>query len=283
MTAQIIDGKALADSLKESMKKEVQECCEIERAPHLAVIRVGNDPASEIYVRNKTRFCEEVGIIVSDVRVPAEISQEQFSWLVRDYQYNDFMDGVMVQLPLPEGLINEAVHDGVDVDCQGAEALGSLFTSQDRNSLAPCTAKAVMRLLEVPKVDLCGLHMVIVGRSNLVGKPLALMALQKDMTVTVAHSKTKSLAEITSQADVLVSATGVPYIIKSEMVKKDAIVIDVGISRLGDTICGDVAYDVRDVASWLTPVPRGVGPMTVAMLAENTIQSCKRRIRKRND
>ena len=280
MTAQIINGQALADSLKESMKEEVKKCREIERAPHLAVIRVGNDPASEIYVRNKTRFCEEVGIIVSDIRIPTGISQEEFNWLVRDYQYNDFMDGVMVQLPLPEGLENEEINSNVDVDCQCAEALGGLFFPLDSDDLAPCTAKAVMRLLEVPKVDLSGLHMVIVGRSNLVGKPLALMALQKDMTVTVAHSKTKDLAEITSQADILVSATGVPFIIKAEMVKKDAIVIDVGISRLGEMICGDVAYNVRDVASWISPVPKGVGPMTVAMLAKNTIESCKRRIRR---
>ena len=278
MTAQIIDGKALADSLKGAMREEVLACHNKERVPHLIVIRVGDDPASEIYVRNKTCFCKEVGIAVSDAWLPENVSQEEFDWLVRDYQYNDFVDGVMVQLPLPKKLTNIDLNNIVDVDCQGAEALGQVFFPQDRKALAPCTAKAVMRLLEVPKVDLSGLHMVIVGRSNLVGKPLALMALQKDMTVTVAHSKTKNLREITSQADVLVSATGVPYIIKPEMVKKDAIVIDVGISRLGDTVCGDVSYDVREVAGWLTPVPRGVGPMTVAMLAENTIESCKRRI-----
>lgn len=258
----IIDGKAAAAEIKNSLRGAKAK---------LAVLMVGEDPASSVYVRNKERACAEVGLQSCSRRLPATATTEEVIAAVKELCR--WADGVLVQLPLPDHIDAKKVLGAIppekDVDGFHPNNLGRLMIGED--GPAPCTPAGIMRLLG----DVAGKHCVVVGRSNTVGKPLALMLLQADATVTVCHSKTKDLATFTRQADVLISAVGKPCFITAEMVKPGAIVIDVGINRTAEgKLCGDVDFaTVSEIASAITPVPGGVGPMTVAMLLENTVRT----------
>lgn len=287
MTAQIIDGKALAESLKAGLREQVLECKKIERAPHLVVIQVGSDPASDIYIRNKVRYCRDLGITVTHVRLDATCKPDEVRNLLVTYNYESNIDGIMIQDPLPEQFddydwSDDDIQPCRDVDGQTNEQMGALFWSVPvRGELYACTAYGCLKLMHTVHDSLEGLHVVIVGRSTVCGKPLAMMVLREDATVTICHSKTKNLKNFTKQADILVVATGKAGLITPEYVKEGATVIDVGITRTeSGKIVGDVAPEVMEVAGHMTPVPGGVGPMTVAMLARNVVRSCQMRLTK---
>jgi len=279
MAAKIIDGKALAAQLRASLKPAVEALAARGTRPGLAAILAGDDPASRVYVRNKVNACEETGVRSElhefSLGVPERTLLECIAALNRDPQVH----GILVQLPLPAHLDAErvlaAVAPAKDVDGFHAGNLGSLLRGAPR--LLPCTPAAVLRLLDHAGVPLAGRHAVVIGRSNIVGKPLALLLLQRDATVTICHSKTAQLAELARRADVLVAATGRPRMVGAEMVKPGACVIDVGTSRSADgKLVGDVDFAaVKDIAGWITPVPGGVGPMTVAMLVANTVRAAE--------
>lgn len=258
----IIDGKAIAAQVKASLQGSDAK---------LAVIMVGDDPASSVYVRNKERACAEVGIRSCSRRLPATASTKEV--IASIAELSAWADGILVQLPLPEHIDEKKVLGAIppekDVDCFHPYNIGKLLTGEA--SLRPCTPAGILHLLG----DVSGKHCVIIGRSNIVGKPLALMLLHANATVTVCHSKTEDLASYTRQADVLISAVGKPRFITADMVKRGAVVIDVGINRdENGKLCGDVAFEeVAAKASAITPVPGGVGPMTVAMLLKNTVEA----------
>ena len=287
MTAKLIDGKAIAEALKPEMIQDVEHCKKHSRAPHLAVVQIGDNPASEIYVRNKTRFCRSVGINVTDVHINEDANYREVRDVFTCLNYDGGYDGLMLQLPTPKIFQDicddeDFIQSAKDVDGQSNDQLGALMSSERQvGELAACTAQAVMECIYSVHESIAGLHMVIVGRSKLVGKPLAMLALRagEDATVTVCHSKTKNLCEITRQADILVVAIGKPHFIDAKYVKFGATVIDVGINRVDGKVVGDVAPNVEEVAGALTPVPGGVGPLTVAFLARNTIDACMDHIR----
>jgi methylenetetrahydrofolate dehydrogenase (NADP+) / methenyltetrahydrofolate cyclohydrolase len=277
MSAKIIDGKSLASAVRDSVAQTIQTLAARGVRPGLAVLLAGNNPASRLYVRNKVRACEQTGVrwelheYAHDV--PETALLERIDGLNRD----PGVHGILVQLPLPRRLdvsrILDAVSPAKDVDGFNLENLGALAAG--RPGFVPCTPAGIMRMLEHEGVPLAGRHAVVVGRSNVVGKPLALLLLQKDATVTICHSKTPALAEMTRRADILVAAVGRPALITADMVKPGACVIDVGTNRLPDgKLTGDVDFPaVREVAGLISPVPGGVGPMTVAMLISNTVRS----------
>lgn len=270
----ILDGKGLATKLRGELKEKIK-CFPKEIG--LAVVIVGDDPASEIYVRNKIRACEEVGIRSFSYRLAADCGQAALENLLEELAENSAVHGVLLQLPLPKGFDEQAalakipVHK--DVDGFQAENLGRILTKE--KGYVPCTPFGVMKLLEETGVELRGKRAVVIGRSNTVGKPLALLLLNADATVTVCHSKTENLQSICKEADILVAAVGKAKLVTEEMVKDGAIVIDVGINRDGNgKLCGDVDFEnVKEKASWITPVPGGVGPMTITMLLWNTYQA----------
>ena len=282
MAAQILDGKALAQKIQRELHGRVQTLqAQIGRPPGLAVLMVGDNPASAVYVRNKERACTKVGIASFGRHFDADASQQELEAAIAQLNQNPQVDGILVQLPLPQHLDSVALLHQIDPD-KDADGLhpvnlGRLVRSEP--GLRSCTPAGVMRLLEEYEVKLEGKQAVVLGRSILVGKPLALMLLAKNATVTVAHSRTSDLAKVTRQADILVAAVGKPKLITAEMVKPEAIVVDVGINRLEDEqgksrLVGDVDFDgVAEVANWITPVPGGIGPMTVAMLLKNTVDS----------
>lgn len=285
MSAQIIDGKAVAKNLRAQLKEEVNaQVAKGLRAPGLAVILVGADPASEVYVRNKRRACEEVGIKSFSYDLPANTTQEELEKLIDECNANNEIDGILVQFPLPEGLderrIIEKIASDKDVDGFHPYNVGRL--AQRIPVLRACTPKGVMTLLKSINADLLGINAVIVGASNLVGRPMALELLLEGATVTVTHRFTKNLESFVRTADLLIVACGKPNLVPGEWVKDGAIVIDVGINRLEDgSLCGDVGYEeAAKHASFITPVPGGVGPMTVATLMENTVQAYKNHIAK---
>ncbi len=284
MTARIVQGKALAQSLEAEWMQEAAKLREsFGRAPGLAVVLVGSDPASSVYVRNKTRACERTGVKAFEHRLPEEASEAEVLDLIEKLNSSDEIDGILVQLPLPEhispGKVIDRISPKKDVDGFHMHSAGALLTGK-RRGFRPCTPEGIMKLLESIGCDPRGKEAVVVGRSNIVGKPLALMLLEKDATVTIAHSRTRSLEAVTHRADILIAAVGKPKMITADMVKHGAVVIDVGVNRLPDgKLCGDVDFSsVRSVASWLTPVPGGVGPMTISMLIGNTIAAMKSRV-----
>jgi len=275
----LIDGKTLAATLRASLKNSVASLRARGVQPGLAAVLVGDDPASRVYVRNKIRACDEAGIRSVRRELPASTSESQLLDCIAELNSDRSIHGILVQLPLPKLLdadrILAAISPLKDVDGFHAANLGALV--QGRPGFVPGTPSGVMRLLEHAAVPLAGRRAVIVGRSSIVGKPLALLLLQKDATVTICHSKTADLASVTRQADILVAAVGKAGMITAEMVKPGACVIDVGINRLADgKLAGDVDFaGVTEVAGAITPVPGGVGPMTVAMLMANTVRAAE--------
>ena len=282
MTAAIIDGKALAGRIQDELKTRVARCTAAGHRPGLAVVLVGEDPASQVYVRNKVRACARTDIRSEEIRLPAETTEAELLAVIERLNADPETDGILVQLPLPKHLSSEIVIAAIspekDVDGFHVVSAGSLLTG--RTGFRPCTPYGVMKLLEEAKCDPCGKHAVVIGRSNIVGKPQALMLLEKNATVTVAHSRTKDLAAVTRQADILVAAVGRAKMVKADMVKPGAVVIDVGMNRdENGRLCGDVDFDaVKEVAGAITPVPGGVGPMTIAMLMTNTVEAVERRL-----
>jgi len=281
MPAIVIDGKSLAATLRAAQKKAVESLVARGVRPGLAAVLAGSDPASRVYVRNKARACEETGVRSELYELPANISEEAL--LDRVLALNDDPDvhGILVQLPLPKQVdahkVLETISPAKDVDGFHAANLGALLAGEPR--MVPCTPAGVMRLLEHAGVALAGAHAVVIGRSNIVGKPLALLLLQKDATVTICHSRSSDLQRIALEADLLVAAVGRAKLVDAAMVKPGACVVDVGMNRLADgSFAGDVDFEaVRRVAGWITPVPGGVGPMTVAMLLENCITAASRK------
>ena len=281
MSARVIDGRAVAAAVRERVREEVSAYrSEAGRAPTLATVIVGNDPASEIYVRNKRRACEEVGMESVHHGLDEATSEAELLELVTRLGDDPEVDGILVQLPLPEQIdpdvVVAAIDPGKDVD--GLTPLNAGLLAHGTPGLVPCTPAGVMELLRHEEVKLEGAEAVVVGRSKLVGVPLARLLLAANATVTVCHSRTRDLAASCRRADVLVAAVGVPKLIGADAVKPGAVVIDVGINRLEDGFHGDVDFDaVAGVAGAITPVPGGVGPMTIAMLLVNTLQAAMAR------
>lgn len=278
MSAQLMDGKALAAQKKAAIRAEVER---LARTPGLAVVLVGENPASQIYVRGKARDCEECGIRCMDFRLPAQTTESELLTLIAELNGRADVDGILVQLPLPEGIrerrVLEAIAPEKDVDAFHPENVGRLVQGQTR--YLPCTPAGVMELLRAAGVDPAGRRAVIVGRSNIVGKPMALLLLQADATVTVCHSRTPDLADECRRADILISAVGRRGLITADMIKPGAAVVDVAMNRDEDgKLCGDVDFAAAcAVAAHITPVPGGVGPMTRAMLMENTLRAARLR------
>jgi methylenetetrahydrofolate dehydrogenase (NADP+)/methenyltetrahydrofolate cyclohydrolase len=280
MTAQLIDGKAIAASLRQQIAKRVAERRQQGlRAPGLAVILVGSDPASQVYVSHKRKDCEEVGFVSQAYDLSASTSQDELLALIERLNDDPSIDGILVQLPLPESLdaslLLEHIRPDKDVDGFHPYNIGRL--AQRMPLLRPCTPKGIMTLLHSTGVDLYGLHAVVVGASNIVGRPMAMELLLAGCTVTITHRFTKELASHVAQADIVVVAAGKPGLVKGEWIKQGAIVIDVGINRQADgKLIGDVEYDAAlPRAGWITPVPGGVGPMTRACLLENTLHAAE--------
>jgi methylenetetrahydrofolate dehydrogenase (NADP+)/methenyltetrahydrofolate cyclohydrolase len=281
MAARVIDGKAVAAAVRERVKVDVAAYEEeTGRVPGLATVLVGDDPASEIYVRNKRRTTEEVGMRSIHYGPKASIREEELLELVRELGDDDEVDGILVQLPLPAHLDSDAVVQALNPqkDVDGLTPFNAGLLAHGTPGLVPCTPAGVMELLGHEGVELEGAEAVVVGRSKLVGVPVARLLLQANATVTVCHSRTRELDAACRRADVLVAAVGVPRLLGKEAVKPGAIVIDVGMNRLDEGLCGDVDYEeAAEVAAAITPVPGGVGPMTIAMLLSNTLQAARMR------
>lgn len=279
MVARIIDGKVIAAELCEEMKGEVEKVRASGLIPGLAVVIVGEDPASKVYVGQKEKACANLGIYSEKHTLPADVSEEELVGLIRGLNEDPKIHGILVQLPLPghidEGRVLETIDPRKDVDGFHPVNVGKLVVGEE--TLLPCTPHGIIVLLERAGVDLKGKETVVVGRSNIVGKPVSLLLLSKHATVTICHSKTEDLAAHTGRADVLVVAVGKPETIKADMVKEGVVVIDVGVNRLEDgRLVGDVDFEgVKEKASAITPVPGGVGPMTITMLMRNTIEAAK--------
>ncbi len=278
--AKLIDGKAVAAEVRAEIAKEVADLQDTDGiTPGLAVVIVGDDPASRTYVNNKKKACAEVGIYSEEYALPAETSQQELLDLVSRLNKKQDIDGILVQLPLPKGLnekaVIEAIDPGKDVDAFHESNVGRIMIGNFH--FLPCTPAGVMELLRHEGIDVAGKDCVVVGRSNIVGKPMAMLLLHSNGTVTVCHSKTKDLPEVCRRADILISAVGKAKFITADMVKPGAVVIDVGMNRdENGKLCGDVDFAaVEPIASCITPVPGGVGPMTIAMLLKNTIAAAK--------
>ena len=289
MSAKIIDGKAIAADLKQQVKQDVTALKEKGVAVGLAVILVGDDPASHVYVRNKIKSCEDVGIVSTEQRLGGDATEKEVRHVIKNLNTNPNVHGILLQLPLPnhlrdvqESLVQEIIPQK-DVDGLTTLNAGKLFLEHD-DGLAPCTPQGSLRLIKSVEQNLSGKHAVVIGRSNLFGKPMAQMLLQENCTVTIAHSRTQNIESICAQADILVAAVGRTEMVKANWVKDGAIVIDVGINRQPPKVeggksklLGDVDFeDVKEVASAITPVPGGVGPMTIACLLANTVRAARR-------
>jgi methylenetetrahydrofolate dehydrogenase (NADP+)/methenyltetrahydrofolate cyclohydrolase len=280
MSAQIMYGKSISDSIRQEMIQEVDLLKSKGITPGLVVILVGEDPASQVYVKHKAKACEQLGYYSEVVSVPAETTQDELLVLIERYNAQENIHGILVQLPLPKHIEEKAIIDSIsvekDVDGFHPESVGNLMIGDD--ALLPCTPSGVIELLKRTGNHPAGKHAVVIGRSNIVGKPVAMLLLRENATVTICHSRTQNIEEMARQADILVVAVGIPKLVKKEWVKPGAVVIDVGVNRLPDgKLCGDVDYDdVMETAGWITPVPGGVGPMTITMLMANTLKSAKR-------
>jgi methylenetetrahydrofolate dehydrogenase (NADP+) / methenyltetrahydrofolate cyclohydrolase len=281
MSATVLDGKALGARIRGELKLETDRLAAEGITPRLAVVLVGDDPASQIYVRSKTAACAQAGIMTFDHRLPAATSDAELLGLVASLNADPRVDGILIQLPLPAGIdarrVLFAVDPRKDVDGIHPENVGRLLMGEPR--FVACTPFGVMKLIEEARLPLAGAHAVVVGRSNMVGKPMAALLLNADTTVTVCHSKTRDLAATVGRADLLVAAVGRPQMIRGDWVKPGAVVIDVGINRTAEgTLLGDVEYAAAAArAGAITPVPGGVGPMTIAMLLANTVTAAKLR------
>lgn len=280
MTARILDGKKISAEIRASVKEETARLKERGVVPGLAVVLVGDNPASKVYVGQKEKGCLEAGFASFLHRLPETTSQKDLLDLIAKLNGDPLVHGILVQLPLPDQIDEEKVIAAIkpekDVDGFSPVNMGRLMAGMA--AIEPCTPKGIMRLLEASGIELTGKEAVVIGRSNIVGKPVALMLLAKSATVTVCHSRTKDLAEHTKRADILVAAVGRPKFVTEDMVKDGVVVIDVGINRLEEGLVGDVDFEgVSEKASWITPVPGGVGPMTIAMLLENTLEQAKLR------
>lgn len=277
MAAIVLDGKALAAKCKEEVKKEAAT---LARTPGLAVIIVGNNPASRVYVNSKRKDCEECGFLSEEYALPEETTQEELITLIQQLNERADIDGILCQLPLPQGIDEEAVLMAIspdkDVDGFHPMNMGALLVGKE--GFLPCTPYGIMEILDEYGIDPKGKQCVVIGRSNIVGKPMALLLLQRHGTVTICHSRTKNLAEVCRSADILVAAVGKVDIVTADMVKPGAVVIDVAMNRNeAGKLCGDVDYaGAKEVASAITPVPGGVGPMTRAMLMKNTLLAAKK-------
>ena len=275
----VIDGKTLAQNLRKNIANEVKQ---YSRPPGLAVILVGDDQASQVYVRNKSRACVEVGFYSDQIHKSANITEEELLSEVYRLNENPTIDGILVQLPLPSHIdsnkIIEAIIPEKDVDGFSSENVGKL--SQNKPFISPCTPKGIMKMLASIKCDLRGKDCVIIGASNIVGRPMAMELLNAGATVQVCHKETKDITQKSKSADVIIAAAGVANLVKSDWVKEGAVIIDVGINRLEDgTLAGDVDFDdVKDKVSAISPVPGGVGPMTIAVLLENTLTAYQARL-----
>jgi methylenetetrahydrofolate dehydrogenase (NADP+) / methenyltetrahydrofolate cyclohydrolase len=281
MAARVIDGKAVARGVRERVRDEAAELTrELGRPPGLATVLVGDDPASAIYVRRKREACEEVGIRSLHHEPGAEVPESELLELVAELNDSDEVDGILVQLPLPEGIDSAAVVAAIspDKDVDGLTPASAGLLARGEPGLVPCTPRGVMELLAAAGTDPSGKEAVIVGRSNLVGRPLSSLLLGADATVTICHSRTRDLAEVCRRGEILVAAAGRPRLIGAEMVRPGATVIDVGTNRTDEGLVGDVDFEeARKVAGAITPVPGGVGPMTIAMLLANTVQASRDR------
>lgn len=278
--AMIINGKEVSAAVRERIRTEVSAFCTASgKQPGLAVVIVGEDPASQVYVRNKKRGCEEVGIYSEEYALPTETTEQELLSLIEKLNKDPKINGILVQLPLPKHLNEEKVLLAIDplkdVDAFHPQNVGKIMIGNF--SFLPCTPAGVMELLKFYNIEIAGKHCVIIGRSNIVGKPQAMLMLKENATVTICHSKTKDLAKLTSSADIVVAAVGKPRFVSADMVKEGAVVIDVGINRMDDgKLCGDVDFAaVESKASYITPVPGGVGPMTITMLLQNTLTAAK--------
>ncbi|MBP3465322.1 MAG: bifunctional methylenetetrahydrofolate dehydrogenase/methenyltetrahydrofolate cyclohydrolase FolD [Angelakisella sp.] len=284
MSAKIIDGKQVAARCREELKQQVAALRARGIIPGLAVILVGEDPASQVYVRNKHRACEELGIHSEQYTLPADTDRQTLLDLITELNGREEIDGILVQLPLPGHLdekeILSAIDPAKDVDSFHPQNVGRLVIGD--YFFAPCTPSGILTLIDSAGVDLTGKECVVIGRSNIVGKPMALMLLHRNATVTVCHSKTRELPSVTRRADVLISAVGKAGFVTADMVKPGAVVIDVGMNRnQAGKLCGDVDFEsVSRVAGYLTPVPGGVGPMTITMLLRSTVLSAQNRRKK---
>jgi len=279
MAARLLDGKEMSENLRGKIADRVSVLAQKGIIPGLAVILVGNDPASEIYVRNKGKACKEVGIHSETITLPADITQECLQDEIERLNKDERIHGILVQLPLPSHL-NESdalakILPEKDVDGFHLLNAGKLMTGVQ--GVLPCTPKGALYMIQQTGIDLSGKEAVVVGRSNIVGKPMAMMLLSQNCTVTICHSKTRDLAAHTRRADILIAAVGKAGFITTDMVKPGAVVIDVGINRINGRVCGDVDFDhVKETAGWITPVPGGVGKMTITMLLANTLEAAER-------
>ncbi len=280
MTAQLIDGNALSKTLRAQVAERALALRERGVTPGLAVILVGDDPASQVYVRNKVRACHEAGLHSVLEQYPASLSEAELLARVAALNADASIHGILVQLPLPAHIdaqrVIEAISPAKDVDGFHVASAGALLTGLP--GFLPCTPYGCMKMIESIGYELRGKHAVVIGRSNIVGKPMALLLLQKSATVTICHSATANLGALTRQADVIVAAVGKRNVLTADMVKPGAVVIDVGMNRNDEgKLCGDVDFlGVREVAGWITPVPGGVGPMTITMLLVNTLEAAER-------
>lgn len=280
MGATIIDGKALSEQIREGLKREVARLAEQGVVPGLTVVLVGDDPASQIYVRNKAASCEKIGIRSEVIRLPGDTAEAELLSIIDGLNRNPGVHGILVQLPLPGHISEEkvllAISPEKDVDGFHPVNVGNL--SIGREGFLPCTPAGCIELIRSTGTKIAGKHAVVIGRSNIVGKPMGVLLLRENATVTVCHSRTRDIEAITRQADILVAAVGKANLVKKDWVKPGAVVIDVGMNRLADNkLAGDVDFaEVREVAGFLTPVPGGVGPMTITMLLKNTLAAAAR-------
>lgn len=274
----ILDGKTLSDKIKEEIKTKVKNYL---IKPTLAVIQIGEDEASNIYINSKRKSCENVGINFIHEKFSSSASEQEVINKIIEFNNDSYVNGILIQLPLPKKfdtykLLN-LINKNKDVDGLTDINMGLLF--KDNNNLIPCTPQGIIKLLEEYNIDLVGKHAVVVGKSNLVGKPMAMLLLQKGATVTICHSKTIDLKQYTKQADILICAVGKKDLITKDMVKEHAVVVDVGMNRVDGKLYGDVDFEnIKDIASYITPVPGGVGPMTVAMLLSNVLKNYEKNL-----
>ena len=277
----IIDGKAISAATRGDIKAQVDELKKQGVTPGLAVIIVGDDPASRVYVNNKKKACAELGMLSEEYALPADTTEEELLALIDTLNGREDIDGILCQLPLPRHLDEKRVINAIsaekDVDAFHPVNVGKIMIGD--YSFLPCTPAGVMELIRRSNIDVAGKHCVVIGRSNIVGKPMAMLMLHANATVTICHSRTQNLKEICRTADIIVAAVGKAYFVTADMVKEGAVVIDVGMNRNAEgKLCGDVDYDeVSKVASAITPVPGGVGPMTITMLMQNTVTAAKQR------
>jgi methylenetetrahydrofolate dehydrogenase (NADP+)/methenyltetrahydrofolate cyclohydrolase len=282
MAAEILDGKVMSEKLRAEIAERVAGLRAKGVTPGLAVILVGNNPASEIYVRNKGKGCEETGMYSRTIRLPEETTQEELDSEIEKLNADPTIHGILVQLPLPKQLDEQAALAKIlpEKDVDGFHLINAGHMLTGTEGVIACTPRGALYMIKSTGIDLNGKEAVVIGRSNIVGKPMAMLLLRENCTVTMCHSRTKNLAEHTCRADILVAAVGKAGFVTADMVKDGAIVIDVGINRVDGKVCGDVDFErVKEKAGWITPVPGGVGKMTITMLLDNTVEAAERTLK----